>query len=351
MAFEHPVLRKVVDPARWWPGASRRVRPVQHFFAHPLRPIEFPGMGEKPMWAAHGYDPENLVGISERFLEKADIYTEVYTHSENILDLLRRAIALNAIPIGDMRAVLDFGSGPGTNTVFPLHLINPELQVVATDISRNLLATLSRLLADHPQRDRVDIVAWDCMSGGIRPGSFDMVTGASLLHHLMDPRLALKTAYDALKPGGYAFFVDPFDGAGLIRGLYQALLKADVGHNQRLREDTVTALQALSLDYEARLGGTQPEHFTYLEDKWIFSQEWMVEQGRAAGFREVIVRGNHDHDQMYGAYVRMQIRMQAGAEAAQLPDWAGEILDSFDASMTPAARRRMILEATIVMRK
>lgn len=351
MAFEHPVLRKVVDPARWWPGANRRSRPVQHFFAHPLRPIEFPGMGEKPMWAAHGYDPDNLVGISERFLEKADIYTEVYTHSENILDLLRRAIALNAIPIGEMRTVLDFGSGPGTNTVFPLHLINPELQVVATDISRNLLATLSRLLADHPQRDRVDIVAWDCMSGGIRPGAFDLVTGASLLHHLMDPRLALKTAYDALKPGGYAFFVDPFDGAGLIRGLYQALLKADVGHNQRLREDTVTALQALSLDYEARLAGTEPEHFTYLEDKWIFSQEWIVEQGRAAGFREVIVRGNQDHDQMYGAYVRMQLRMQAGPEAAELPDWAGEILDSFDASMTPAARRRMILEATIVMRK
>jgi SAM-dependent methyltransferase len=354
MAYESSLLRKVLNPAAWRRRpelALQHPQPVQHYFTRPLRPVSFPGQGEKPMWAAAGYDPENLVGISERFLSKADIYTETYTHSENILDLLRRAIAWNDIPIGEMRAVLDFGSGPGTNTVFPLHLINPELQIVATDISLNLLATLSSLLAQHRQRDLVDIVAWDCMAGGIRPNSFDLVTGASLLHHLMDPRKALRTAHEALKPGGYAFFVDPFDGAGLVRGLYQALLKANVGHNERLRDDTVEALHIMSRDYEARLAGSEPEHFTYLEDKWIFSQEWIVEQGRQAGFSSVVVRGNLTSETMYRDYVLIQMRMCSGPQAAELPAWAIEILDAFDASMTPSARARMMLEGTIVMRK
>lgn len=354
MASETSLLQKVLNPTTW----KRRPAPegsgpfpVQHFFTRPLRPITFPGQGEKPMWAAEGYDPENLVGISERFLENADVYTETYTHSENILDLLRRAIAWNNIPIGEMKAVLDFGSGPGTNTVFPLHMINPELQIVATDISLNLLSTLSSLLAQHPQRDLVDIVAWDCMAGGIRPNSFDLVTGASLLHHLMDPREALKSAYEALKPGGYAFFVDPFDGAGLVRGLYETLLRANAGHNERLRDDTVAALQMMSRDYEARLGGTEPEHFTHLEDKWIFSQEWIEEQGRRAGFSSVIVRGNLTSPTMYRDYVVIQMRMAGGPDAALLPQWAIELMDAFDASMTPAARSRMMLEGTIVMRK
>lgn len=331
-------------------GGELRAAPLQHFFQAPLRPITFPRQGRKPMWAATGYDPENLVGISERFLGNADIYTAVYTHSDNILDLLRRAFALNKIPVDEIRTVLDFGSGPGTNTVYPLHIIDPSLRIVATDISLNLLATLSHLLDQHPQRDLVDIVAWDCMSGGIRPGTFDLVTGASLLHHLMDPRDALRTAAEALRPGGHAIFVDPFDGAGVIRGMFQSILNADMGRNDRLSDASRTTMEALSLDYEARLAGSEPEHFTYLEDKWIFAPEQIVAWGREAGFGSVIVRGNQDHAGMYRDYALMQLRM-ALPEAAALPDWALQILESVDASLTPAVRRRMLLEGTIVMRK
>ncbi|MDB5423371.1 MAG: hypothetical protein JWQ29_787 [Phenylobacterium sp.] len=325
--------------------------PVQDFFQEPLRPAGFERQGAHPVWAARSYDRDHLVGISERFLSKADVYTETYTHSENILDLLRRAIRKEEMSMDGVRNVLDFGSGPGTNTVFPLHIIDPTLRIVATDISPDLLATLSRLLDNYPHRDLVDVVAWDCMSGGIAPGSFDLVTGASLLHHLMDPRMALRTASEALRPGGYAFFVDPFDGAGLVRGLYQALLLANVGHNDRLRDDTVGALEVLSLDYAARIGGTEPEHFTCLEDKWIFSQEWITEQAREAGFSWVNIRGNLHHTTMYGDYVTTQLRMAAGPDAAQLPGWATELLNAFDASLTPVIRRRMMIEATIVLRK
>jgi SAM-dependent methyltransferase len=340
------LVRRTANPSR--PAGEP---PVQRFFQRPVRPFSFPGQGETPLWAADGYDPDNLVGISERFLENADVYTETYTHSENILDLLRRAMRLNGLPIEEASTALDFGSGPGTNTVFPLHLINPDLHIVATDISPNLLATLSRLADSYPLRERLDIVCWDCGAGGIAPDSFDLVTGVSLLHHLLDPRLALKSAYEALRPGGWAFFVDPFDGAGLIRGLYQILLAADVGHNERLADSTVAALKTLSRDYEARMAGSEPEHFTELEDKWIFSPEWIQDEGRAAGFAEVIVRNNWKHETMYGDYLRIQLRMQAGAEAQELPGWALTMLSEFDASFTPAMRRRMILEGTILMRK
>ena len=308
-------------------------------------------MGNSPLWAAAGFDPDHLSGISERFLGNADVYTAAYTHSENVLDLLQRAFRLNRIPLDEINAVLDFGSGPGTNTVFPLHLIKPSLRIVATDISLPLLATLSRLLGEHPQHQSVDIVAWDCMSGGITPGSFDLVTGASLLHHLMDPRDALRSAYEALRPGGHAIFVDPFDGAGILRGLYQILLIANVGRNDRLRPETIEALTLLSADYAARMAGSEPAHFEHLEDKWIFSPEWMAKAGSEAGFSHVTTRGNQDHAGMYDDYVRTQLRLSGFPGAETLPDWATQVLQVFGDSMTQVARRRMAIEGTIVLRK
>ena len=144
--------------------------PVSAFFAQPLRPIAFAGQGAMPIWAAHSYDPDHLEGISDRFLGQADVYTATYTQSENILELLQRAFAEFAIPVDSIRTVLDFGTGPGTNTVFPLHVIDPAIRVVATDISPDLLAILSRLLDGYPHRDNVDLVAWDCNAGGIQIG-------------------------------------------------------------------------------------------------------------------------------------------------------------------------------------
>jgi SAM-dependent methyltransferase len=326
-------------------------RPVSAYFERPLRRAEHPGTGTVPIWAAENYDPDHLVGISERFLGKADVYTETYTDSKGILRLLRRAIALQGIPVDQFETALDFGSGPGTNTVFPLHAIQPSLRIVATDISLPLLATLSRLLDEHPQKDLVDIVAWDCTSGGVRSGAFDLVTGASLLHHLIDPRCALRTACKALRPGGYAIFFDPFDGAGIVLGLYQLLLSSNLTRNERLSDVTVRTLEALSEDYQARFKGTAPEDFVDLEDKWIFSPEWMVREGLEAGFSSVVVRGNQDHLGMYGDYVKTQLRMSVGQEAAEMPGWAHELMAGFDRSLTDDVRRRMMLEATIVMRK
>lgn len=324
---------------------------AQRAFPGPLRHISFEGQGSTPIWAAHSYDPGKLEGISERFLEKADVYTATYTHSENILELLERAFSEFGIPVENVRTVLDFGTGPGTNTVFPLHVIDPTIRVVATDISLNLLAILSRLMDDYPHRRNVELVAWDCTRGGIREGGFDLVVGISLLHHLIDPRKALRTAHQALRPGGHAIFVDPFDGAGLIRGLYEVLLATPAPDGESLAAVTRQALAALSRDYEARLAGSEPHHFLQLEDKWIFSPEWIQDEGRRAGFRNVVVRGNHTYERMYRDYVLTQLRIAAGPEAALLPAWALRSLDAFDASMTPAARKRMMLEATIVMTK
>jgi SAM-dependent methyltransferase len=324
---------------------------AQDYFVDPLRRIEFYGSVSAPIWATTLYDPDNLVGISDRFLENAPIYTATYTHSENTLELFQRAFANFGIPIEALEYVLDFGTGPGTNTVMPLHMINPKLKFVATDISLPLLAILSKLLDHYPLSEQVQLVAWDCMSDEIKPGTFDLVTGASLLHHLMDPALAIKTAYKALKPGGYAIFFEPFDGASLVLSLYKILLSENLIRNERLREDTVRALEALVLDYEARLFGTKPEDFTFLEDKWIFSPEWVIEQGKHAGFKAVDVHGNHTHRTIYKDYVLIQIRMAAGADAALIPDWALERLDVFSAAFTQSVRTRLLIEGTIVMRK
>ena len=50
----------------------------------------------------------------------------------------------------------------------------------------------------------------DAMLDVFVPESFDLVTGAAILHHLIDPSRALVAAHRALKPGGFAMFFEPF---------------------------------------------------------------------------------------------------------------------------------------------
>lgn len=63
-------------------------------------------------------------------------------------------------------------------------------------------------------------VGTDAMNNYFRPDSFDMVVGGAILHHPLDGTKALAAAYRALKPGGVALFLEPFEGLAIVRVIF-----------------------------------------------------------------------------------------------------------------------------------
>ena len=154
----------------------------------------------------------------------------------------------------DGQVVLDIGSGSGTNTILPCLRLLKECRIIATDLSPDLLGLLHEYLVREQLDDRVACVCTDAMRNFFRPESVDMVLGAAILHHLLDPAHALETAYSALKPGGMAIFFEPFEGLAVLRIAFDLILDRAGRESEPLDPRVAGFLTAMSTDYAARAG-------------------------------------------------------------------------------------------------
>jgi len=183
-------------------------------------------------------------------------------------------------------------------------------------------------------------------------GAFDLVTGASILHHLAHPRQGLLAAANALKPGGHAIFTEPFDGYGVIRLAYERILAEAALRGEPLDPAVEASLRAMIADVAAR---TMPDRmapgFADLDDKWLFSREYFEEVGRLVGFANVRFVPHNDHATLYRDIALVQLRLYAGADDLTLPAWAMEVLDAHDRALPPPVKRLLMLEGSIVLTK
>ena len=60
---------------------------------------------------------------------------------------------------------------------------------------------------------------------------------------------------------------------------------------------------------------------------------------------------HNDHPTLYRDVAGIQLRLATGLETLELPGWALDILDEFDAALPSTAKRRLMLEGTIVLTK
>ena len=108
--------------------------------------------------------------------------------------------------MGDLREcrVLDLGSGLGEAAVY---FALRGARVTATDISPEMCA----LARETGRRHGVEIeaTATPVERLDVPAGSFDVVYGANLLHHVADVDGHLAAVRRALRPGGRCFFWDP----------------------------------------------------------------------------------------------------------------------------------------------
>lgn len=322
---------------------------AQPLFASALQPARVDDT-EVLVWAIQ--DDASTAVISDQFKANADDYHQRYTASDHFERLFRRGLEETGIRIAERPLILDLGSGSGVNSIVPCMRLFSGARSIATDLSGELLAMLAAYLRDAGKAEEVACVQMDAMSNHVTAGAFDLVTGASILHHLERPQEGLAAAARALKPGGHAIFFEPFDGWCIMRLAYERILAEAELRLEPLDPVVAQILRNMVLDTAAR---TNPDPasdtFRALDDKWLFSREGMTAMAMEAGFAAARIVPHNCRPDLYQLIAPIQLRLATGRTDLALPDWAMAILKGFDDALPQPMKRAAMLEGTIVLTK
>lgn len=132
------------------------------------------------------------------------------------LQLGERLIRSRQFDLRGARQVLDVGSGAGQLLQHVLKYADPEVEIVACDLSANMLRRARSRLDDR----RPLYLAADLGRLPVADASFDCITCGYVLEHLPEARPGLSELSRVLKPGGRMLLLtteDNFGGAWTSR--------------------------------------------------------------------------------------------------------------------------------------
>jgi SAM-dependent methyltransferase len=230
---------------------------------------------------------------------------------EQVVSKLRKALGHE--PRRYARA-LEIGAGTG---YFSLNLLRAGVvgEAVATDISPGMLDKLERSAEELGLL--VETAACEATRLPFEDGSFDLVFGHAVLHHLPDLEGAFREFRRVLVPGGVMAFCGepsyygdriaawPKRGANAVAPLWRALMRA-----------------APRPSTNGNMGGRDEEHsLEQLVDVHAFTPAELAEHARAAGFGGVRVSGEELAASLFGWANRT---LEASADPLDVP-WAWRV--------------------------
>jgi SAM-dependent methyltransferase len=201
---------------------------------------------------------------------------EPHFRAENVAKVRARLTALVSEAGAD--SVLDLGCGTG----FVIDIVKHHVRrVVGVDVTPAMLERV-----DRSGPAAIELVTSDTGTYLPEPGSFQLVTAYSFLHHLADVGPTFETASRALAPGGM-FYADLEPNFYFWEGI-RALDPGLDCHSLVRRE--IEAVTARDVEAEATFGVSR-EAFRHAEfGKDVaggFKEELLEEQLRAAGLSAV----------------------------------------------------------------
>jgi ubiquinone/menaquinone biosynthesis C-methylase UbiE len=289
------------------------------------------------------------VGVTSQFLENAEQYHKSYFDTGYWDFLLGNALVAAGNPHAPGR-VIDIGSGSG-NSVIPLADRFPAAEIVATDISPQLLAILRDFLQRRSDgARRFGLVCVDAMTAQYRPEVADLAVGAAILHHILEPAKVLAGCFHALAPGGWAIFFEPFEaGNALLKFTYRRILaqaSATEGITPGLR-----FIKRMVDDYERRERPADDPIYRELDDKWMFTRTFFERIRREQGWSELVTYALNVSPTGLRDQATVHLRLGTGLTADALPAWAWSIIDETDASITADLRKELPQEGAVLLRK
>jgi ubiquinone/menaquinone biosynthesis C-methylase UbiE len=210
---------------------------------------------------------------------------------------------------GPFARSLEIGAGTG---YFSLNLLQSGVvaEAVCTDLSPGMLGTLE----DNARKLGLDVetVACDAAELPFEDGSFDLVLGHAVLHHLPSLERSFAEFHRVLRPGGTLFFA----GEPSRRGdRIAAVPKRVAWRIAPLWRRAVGARPAPHLNGHAPPPGDD-HHLESQVDVHAFLPEDLAGRARAAGFTDVRVGGEELLANWFGWFNRT---LEASADFKDIP--------------------------------
>jgi SAM-dependent methyltransferase len=213
---------------------------------------------------------------------------------------------------GPYQRALEIGAGTG---YFSLNLMSAGVigEAVCTDLSPGMLAALVHNAAELGLE--VDTVACDAAALPFRDGSFDLVIGHAVLHHLPDVERSFREFARVLVPGGTLFFAGE---PSLYGDRASSIPKRVALRISPLWRRAVRARPAGAGDNGAApAGGEGDGHELEPEvDVHAFTPDVLAAAAGAAGLEQVRVRGEELLANWFGWFNRT---LEASAEQSDIP--------------------------------
>lgn len=312
------------------------------------------GSGAVPIFKTENFDDYDFRarGVTNQFLADAAKYYDRYTNPAHFKHLYSLALASITIPTSRRLRVLDIGTGGG-NSLFAILDLVGDIDALGVDISAPLLGLCSAAAeTQYRQRDNISLLCADLFDLDVIADSADIVSGSSILHHMIEPQRVLDIAVTALRPGGHAIFTEPFEsGAGVLRGIYATIIALSERHAD-LDPQVAKYLANFIRDFDARKGIGEIRPYTqHLDDKWFFTRQWFETQAARLGCT-CRIRSSVEHQrEWFSRTFRIGLRMSGQNEDLPVPDWAMSVLRAFDETFSAAARDEIMVTGIVVLQK
>jgi ubiquinone/menaquinone biosynthesis C-methylase UbiE len=299
------------------------------------------------------YEPQVVQRyLHAQFSEAAAVYAAQYAGVEHFTWLLTQAFDRMGWHLEKRTGltILDLGSGAG-NSIFPLLELCPEAQLLASDLSLEMLVLLKQALRTQGREQACVLLQLNAEELDFTPESFDLVVGAAVLHHLIAPDKTLAGCARLLKRGGAAIFFEPFEaGHAILRLLYRAILEA--AHHAPLPAETTAVLEDLIRGYQIRSGRDKSlavrERY---EDKWLFTRRYLEEVAGQQGFARCTIYPLYAPARQFARQIEVDLRLRLGQGRESLPGWAWDLVQQYDETFSEDLMSELLLEGGTILQK
>lgn len=263
--------------------------------------------------------------------------------------LLEEALERSGGPgaAGAAPAILEIGCGFGSAT-FPLLDLYPEATLIASEFSLAMLHILKGKLEASGQQGRCALLQLNAEEMDFCDGSFDLVVGAAVLHHLFHPEKVLEGCARILKPGGRAIFFEPFEsGFDVVSLVYESALHDPRSFlidpkKRRYLQHCVSYWRGM------RSADKASSFFSGADDKWLFPSSFFEQHARAASFRRCEMYGLDKSARPFEALIRTHL---AGNNVKGMPRWFWRIVDRHENAFSDELKKTLFTEGCVILQK
>ena len=247
---------------------------------------------------------------------------------------------------------LDLCSGAG-NSVIPLLNLYPKSEVIASDLSIELLCILKGELDSRALRERCALLQLNAEDLSFKDNTIDVIIACAALHHLIEPMKSLEGAARILKKNGLAIFVEPFEsGYALLEMIWKGILDDPRAVND-VQQEVKTWFRFLITDWPARKGSHAKcgEKYDNMEDKWLFSRAFFEDAVESSGFTRCQILPLNVNSSPFVERTNAYLMAWPYGPCLTLPDWAWASVRRHEDNFSMDTRKEFLFECAVVLTK